>query len=152
MNSVSLIKKTSLTRRQAWLLAASLFAIVLGAAVGIASQPAVSHMVGEWRVRQAFEALPVPGDWRRTDLGIRKLDDGSVVLVATYEVPADRRQALRELVRAAGTRGWEVVGGNVDLSTAVLQREDLQLGLGLATPDLPVIRVELARYRSNPAE
>lgn len=145
--SLSQLRFADLTRRRSLVVTLGLLAVVLGVTLAVVGNPLISSVVGRWQVDRAFEELPIPETWKREDVRVEVLADGSVVLAAGYRVEAERLDAIRRFVSAATQEGWHLTGGSADFSTATLVRGDLSLGVGTVRPDLPNVRLQVARYR-----
>jgi hypothetical protein len=108
-------------------------------------QPVISGVVGRWEVQRAYDDLRVPATWTLADPPVMHATErGGVLLSAVYRVQSSA-QPGSELADTARAQGWRVVGGAPDLSTVILQRDELMLSAA-SLPERKV-RLEVARYR-----
>lgn len=138
----SLIRRAS-GDRGIWLRAAAWSLVLISAGVlGNASWPRISDEYSAWRLERQLEAMPIPQGWTRSNVQRVQMEDGPWI-VAAYRVPVDGASEVRRAADALILDGWMLSGGAPDLSTVVLQRDDLEVGIGTIGLETPIVRVEL---------
>jgi hypothetical protein len=120
--------------------------IAIVSALIFAIQPFAAELIGRWEVQHAADALRLPDGWTRSDPPVIQVPRrGFVLLSVVYRRPGNGSANLRDFIDLETSEGWRSVGGAPDLSTAVLEKNDLSLGCAVLQ-SAGVVRVELSRF------
>lgn len=124
-------------------------ALAVGAVLVIAAQPFAAEFLGRWEVQRAYDSLRLPDGWTQLDPPVMQVPHrGFVLLSAVYRRPNDAFANLATFLDFETTQGWRPIGGAPDLSTTILQGNDLSLAASVIQ-GAGVVRVELSRTVST---
>lgn len=124
---------------------AAVVAVAVGAVLVVAAQPFAAELLARWEVQRAHDSLTLPVGWSALGPPVTQVPRrGFVLLSAAYRRPGDGSANLTAFREFETAQGWRVIGGAPDLSTAILQRNDLSLAAAVIQ-GAGVVRVELSR-------